>query len=102
MECSQLPSVASVRRPRDQSKLEQTKAQRRKPHSISSPELRIYWADHNPAPGAQDRVRRVFTMLLRHAPLRVCLSAVRIARCRTVKSLKLMQSTPTINEMMAS
>ena len=67
MECSQLPSVASVRRPRDQSKLEQTKAQSRKPHSISAPELRISRADHNPAPGAQGRLRRVFMMLLRHA-----------------------------------
>ena len=67
MEYSPQPSIADVHRPRDQGKLEHAKSQGRKPHSRSARELRISRVNYNPAPDAQDRLRRLFTILLRYA-----------------------------------
>ena len=56
---------------------EQMKAQSRKAHSRSTPELRVVRVDYNPAFDAQDRLRRLFTMLLRHTSREDLLDGVR-------------------------
>ena len=67
IKCGPQPSVVNVRRLRGQGKLEQMKAHSRTRDLKSTPGLRIAWVAYAPAPDAQDRLRRVFTILLRHA-----------------------------------
>ena len=47
--------------------MEDAKRQKRRGRPERDPELRVVGIDFNPAPDAQDRLRRLFTILLEHA-----------------------------------